>query len=241
MVKRSLEHRLIWEAYIEEFNLGDDETEGGLGGDIIWGELKRLFESLSLGDVKEGQYLDFSYKYLVDKYVEAILKEMNYKIKKGVTLDFSGNEIQGDCLLDLASIIPEEWVTINFSNNSIEGKNAAYFIFNWVFPEKVTINLSYAWIEDGGIEEYYEEYKHKIVTESEQLGASIKLWKEAKLNLSGNYIWDKWAKILMNNMELEEWAILNLSNNKISEDMKKELQKWEKSYHDEWINCTVIV
>ena len=90
-------------------------------------------------------------------------------------------------------------------------------------------------IDDYSLEAYYEAYENLIED------FPIHLWKWAKLNLSENCIWDKWAEILMNNMELEEGAELNLSNNHISDEMKQKLREWKKSYHDRWINCKVIV
>ena len=226
--------------HLEELYLGDDDT-GDENEHYDERKLEKILGLPSLDDVKEWEYLNFSDNRLVDKHAEEILKKLNHKIKKGVTLDFSDNEILGDCLPEFALIIPEEWATINFSNNPIEGLNAAYFIFNWVFSKGVTINLSGAWIKGLWLEMFYEDYKGVIEREKFYWDMPIQINKWAKLNLSNNNIWDKWAEILKDNMELYDLSILDLSNNWISDDMKKELKEWEKSYHDKWINCKVIV
>jgi hypothetical protein len=59
--------------------------------------------------------------------------------------------------------------------------------------------------------------------------------------LSFNKIWDIWAKAIINNMELKEWVELNLWGNEFSEEMEERLKEWEKTYHDRWINCKVII
>jgi hypothetical protein len=32
-----------------------------------------------------------------------------------------------------------------------------------------------------------------------------------------------------------------VNNNCITDNMKQKLKDWEKSYHDKWINCKVLV
>lgn len=227
----------------EELNLGNDEgdDEEILGFDTCYGQreretrekLRKTFNLPSLDDVKEGQYLDFHYRWLWNGAAREIAKKLEFK--KRVYLDLSDCEIGGEWVDEFSYVLLEKGVTINFRNNHIGWLFAARFLFERTFPEEVVINLSNNEICDLEIKDYYEEYKREIK------GFPIHLEKKAKLNLSNNEIWDKWADILMNNMELEDGAELNLSNNHISDEMKQELREWEKSYHDRWINCKVIV
>lgn len=226
----------------EKFDNGEtDDEEYDLGFDTYYGqrerktreELRETFDLPSLDDVKEGQYLDFHHRWLWNGAAREIAKKL--KFKKGVYLDLSDCEIGGEWVDEFSNVKLEEDVTLDFSNNHIEWLFAARFLFERIVPDGVTINLRDNEIDGFSLEEYYEAYENLIEN------FPIHLWKWAKLDLSWNYIWDKWAKILKDNMELEEWATLNLSNNNISDDMKKELKEWEKSYHDEWINCKIIV
>ena len=222
----------------EKFDNGEtDDEEYDLGFDTYYGqkkrktreELRETFDLPSLDDVKEGQYLDFHYRWLWNGAAREIAKKL--KFKKGVYLDLSDCEIGGEWVDEFSNVKLEEDVTLDFSNNHIEWLFAARFLFERTVPDGVTINLSNNEIWDLEIEDYYEEYKEY----------PIHLKKKAKLDLSNNGIWDKWAEILKNSMKLEDGAELILSNNHISDEMKKELKEWEKLYHDRWINCKVIV
>jgi hypothetical protein len=73
------------------------------------------------------------------------------------------------------------------------------------------------------------------------LAEKLELKEWVKLCLLLNNIWDDWARELGENLELKEWVILDLRRNKIWDEMKQKLREREKSYHDKWINCKVII
>ena len=204
-------------------------------------QLKEIL-NLPWDDVKEGQYLDFSNKWLWPKAAAEIVNHLNFGIK-WITIDLSDNWILDEWVFEFMYLHLGEWVTLNLSNNNIFWIFAAGLIFNIEFSEKSTVDLSNNEISDVDLETYYEDIKKdKKNNWFIGLETSINLEKWAKLDLSNNYIWDKWAKILMKTTTLEEWSIIDLSgNNRISDEMKKELKDWEKTYHDAWINCEVII
>jgi Leucine-rich repeat (LRR) protein len=89
----------------------------------------------------------------------------------------------------------------------------------------VTLNLSYNNLHDW----------------VKAIAKNMKLEKLAYLDLTRNYIDNSWAEVIINNMELKEWVVLDLSDNLFWDEMREKLKEWEKSYHDKWINCKVII
>lgn len=216
------------EDFLEENPFEEFEEEDK---NITRWELKEILDVPWDDKLKEDQYLDFSYKWLWPKAAEEIADHFNFDIK-WITIDLSDNCIMGEWAYEFAWKHFGEWATLNLRNNTIFWVFAVGLIFGFYFSEGSTLNLENNDIDDFSLEEYYEAYNYSCIV----------LPKWAKLDLSNNYIWDKWAKILMETTTLKDWSILNLSrNNRISDEMKKELKKWEKTYHDAWINCEVII
>lgn len=62
-----------------------------------------------------------------------------------------------------------------------------------------------------------------------------------EIYLQSNNIWDIGAAAFIENLELKDGVVLNLSCNNISKTMEEKLKKWNQSYIDRWVNCEVIV
>ena len=173
------------------------------------------------------------------------------KLKEWVQLILDGNQIWDEWAKALSHIKLKKWVYLGLKWNQIWDDGVKYMARNMKLEERVTLVLAENKIWDEWAEAIAEiELKEWVILDCHwnhiwpdwaKAISKMKLEKWVELNLYANEIWDEWAEAIMKNMELKEWVKLNLSSNRISKKMKQKLKRWERSYNNRWINCTVDV
>ena len=192
-----------------------------LSSNWIWDKWVEVISKMKL---EEWVTLDLNSNNIWEKWAEAIAKNM--KLKEWVTLNLKNNHIWYEWVEAISKMELKEWVTLCLDANGIWDKWAEA-IANMNLEKWVTLDLQNNWIWDKWVE---------AISKME-----LKEW--VILDLSSNTIWKQWIRAIIENMELKDWVILKLRDNWLSEDLDVvwKLLKWEKSYHDKWINCEVIV
>jgi hypothetical protein len=120
-------------------------------------------------------------------------------------------------------------MTIDLGDNNIWPEGAKAITKEWKdgLQPGMQIILDHNNIWDDWAKAIAEEWKDRL-----QPGMTI--------DLEGNHIWNGWADMIKS-LVMKNWVTIDLINNDISEDKKKELKDWEKSYQDQWIMCHVLV
>ena len=196
-------------------------VELNLSYNEIWDE---WVEAISHMELKEWVNLFLIDNQIWDKWAEAIAE--NLKLKDWVTLDLSTNQIWEEWAKAIAENLKlKDWVFLNFYSNQIWEEWTKAIAENLKLKEWVILDLWSNQIWD----KWAEAISHM----------ELKEW--VVLNLGDNEIWNDWAENIMKNMTLKNGVTLDLRWNNITYKMEQNLKAWEKSYHDKWINCKVVL
>ena len=171
--------------------------------------------------IKERDILDFEENKIWDKEAEAI---SHIQLKDGVSLCLWRNRIWDEGAKAISHMKLKDCVWFDLRWNKI-WDDGAEALSHMELENGVTLSLSENKIWDKGAEAI----------------SHMKLKNGVTLELSRNKIWDEGIKAIMKNMELKENVTLELNNDQISDEMEAELKKREKSYHNRWINCKVLL
>ena len=206
-------------------------------------------------------YDDMLYSLTIDETEKSEKKEYNYEDRKNwnvvmeewVTLDLSENDIWNDWAEAIAKKIKlKEWVTLNLRKNKIWNNWAEAIAKNLELKNWVTLDLWYnqiwyEWIETlckMNLKEWVSlNLSGNIILDDwAEVLSKMKLKEWVTLDLTGCGIWKKWIRALINNLEMKNGVVLDLSHNDItSEDLIWDVRDWESSCKLKWINCEIKI
>ena len=203
-----------------------------LGGNNIWPERAMAIAKKWKNRLQPWMIINLEMNNIWDDGVKAIAEEWRDKLQPGMYVSLARNKIW----VNWAKVIAENWknslqpgMQIYLSRNDIWSEGAIAIAKKWKDSLQpwmtIDLNLNNIWPE--GAKAITEIWEYKL-----QPGIAI--------NLRYNKIWDEWAKMLKS-IILKDWVKIDLRDNGISYNKKKELKDWEKSYTDRWIHCKVLV
>ena len=246
-VKIDLKWNRIWEEWAEAISHVKlkEWVCLNLGYNGIWAEWAVAISKMKL---KDWVNLNLESNEIWDEWAVAISQ---MELKEWVELSLENNGIWDEWAVAISQMELKEWVVLDLHDNEIWDEWIKAIAENMKLKEWIFLNLSWNVIWD----EWAEAISHmelkdwvnlklrsnQIWDEWAKAISKMELKENVRLILQENEIWDEWAKAIMKNMKLKNWVVLKLSDNNISDEMKKKLEEWEKSYNNRGIDCKVFV
>ena len=224
-VTLNLWYNLMWDEWAK-FIAENIELQEWVNLELFWNGIGNEWaKAISKLKLKEGVTLDLSRNNIWDDGINYIVKNMEFKC--WVKLNLESNKISEKWAEIISNIELKDGVSLILNDNKFwpEGAKA---ISKMELKEGVTLELNE--------NQFWPEWAEAI--------SKMELKEGVTLDLGMNDIWDYGAQAIMDNMKLKNNVTLILkdykNNNGITENMKQKLKDWEKSYHDKWINCKVL-
>ena len=221
--------------YIDWVKDSKDKLQPWMGVDLtyaeIWYKWVGILAEWWKNSLQPWMVVGLGYNNIWDEWLAMLAKEWGNGLKPWMEIGLWDNRITDKWIVMLVKEWRgklQPWMKINLEHNEIWDAWLKVLAREWKdsLQPWMYIDLKVNSISDEWIKILAKEWKGKLQP-----------WMH--IDLSYTEIWDEWVQAIMDNLELKEWVIINLSGNNISKWKIEDLIDWVQWYKNRWINCNV--